>query len=174
MWIMLDLSFSNTHSSSSFISSIVLLQNKIKIIKLQSSGVAVEDEIGEKFQDFKLQKSPIRYYVYKIENKKTIVIASSGERSATYEDFCKDLPENEPRYGLIDLEFETKDGRPTSKLIFISWVPDTASVREKMLYSSSKESIKAVLNGVGIHINATDSAELDLDDSILPVVKKFA
>ena len=136
--------------------------------------MAVEDEIGEKFQDFKLQKSPIRYYVYKIENKKTIVIASSGERSATYADFVKDLPENEPRYGLIDLDFETKDGRPTSKLVFISWVPDTASVREKMLYSSSKESIKAALNGVGIHINATDSAELDLDDSILPVVKKFA
>ena len=43
-----------------------------------------------------------------------------------------------------------------------------------MIYSSSKESIKAALNGVGIHINATDTAELDLEESILPVVKKFA
>ena len=72
------------------------------------------------------------------------------------------------------MEFETKDGRPTSKLVFISWNPDTGSVRSKMIYSSSKESIKAALNGVGIHINATDTAELDLEESILPVVKKFA
>ena len=103
-----------------------------------------------------------------------INIDATGERGASYEDFCKELPENEPRYGVIDLDFETKDGRPTSKLIFISWNPDTGKIRDKMLYSSSKESIKSALNGVGIYINATDTAELDLEESILPVVKKFA
>jgi len=146
--------------------------NELK--KTQASGVTVHDEIAGLYQDFKLQKTPTRFYTYKIENKKVIIVASSGERSATYEDFCKDLPESEPRYGLIDLEFKTKDGRPTSKLVFISWIPDSSSIREKMLYSSSKESMKAALNGVGIHINATDNSELDFDDSILPVVKKFA
>jgi cofilin len=75
---------------------------------------------------------------------------------------------------LIDLEFESRDGRPTSKLVFITWNPDTGSIREKMLYSASKEAIKAALSGVGIHINATDHAELDFESSILPVVKKFA
>lgn len=103
-----------------------------------------------------------------------IKIDCSGERGASYEEFCEKLPENEPRYGLIDLEFETKDGRPTSKLVFICWNPDVASIRNKMLYSSSKEAIKGALSGVGIHINATDRAELDLEESILPVVKKFA
>ena len=66
------------------------------------------------------------------------------------------------------------DGRPTSKLVFITWNPDTGSIRNKMLYSGSKEAIKSALNGVGIHINATDRAELDLESSVLPVVKKFA
>lgn len=66
------------------------------------------------------------------------------------------------------------DGRPTSKLVFITWNPDSGSIRDKMLYSGSKEAIKSALNGVGIHINATDRAELDLETSILPVVKKFA
>merc|ERR1712130_1041195 len=139
-----------------------------------SSGVTVDEDIPSKFSDFKLQKAPLRYYVYKIENKKKVVIDKSGERAKTYDDFCKNLPETEPRYGLIDLEFQTNDGRPTSKLVFISWNPDTAGIKDKMIYSSSKESIKNVLNGVGIHINATDQSELDLDDSILPVVKKFA
>jgi len=43
-----------------------------------------------------------------------------------------------------------------------------------MLYSGSKEAIKAALVGVGIHINATDYSELDWETSILPVLKKFA
>jgi len=140
----------------------------------KKSGVKVHDEIAGLYSDFKLQKTPLRFYTYKIEDKKLIVVASSGQRSATYEDFCKDLPESDPRYGLIDLEFKTNDGRPTSKLVFISWIPDSSTIRQKMLYSSSKESLKCVFNGVGIHINATDNAELDFDDSILPVVKKFA
>jgi len=109
-----------------------------------------------------------------IKDKKTIVIEKQGERTKTYEDFCEDLPENDCRYGLIDLEFETDDGRPTSKLVFISWNPDTASVRPKMLYSGSKEALKSALAGVGIHINATDHSELDLETAVLPVVKKFA
>ena len=75
---------------------------------------------------------------------------------------------------MIDLEFNSEDGRPTSKLVFITWNPDTASIRNKMLYSGSKEAIKTALSGVGIHINATDRSELDLESSVLPTVKKFA
>jgi len=98
----------------------------------------------------------------------------TGQRDATYEDFCAALPESEARYGLIDLDFQTKDGRPTSKLVFIAWNPDTGPIRQKMLYSSSKEAMKASLPGVGIHINATDNAELDLETSIMPVCHKYA
>lgn len=110
---------------------------------------------------------------YEIKDKKTIVIASKGGRDKSYDDLVEELPENEPRYALIDLEFETDDGRPTSKLVFISWNPDTAKIRDKMLYSGSKEAAKSALNGVGIHINATDHSELDFETAILPVAKKF-
>lgn len=116
----------------------------------------------------------MRYYIYMIQDKKTIVIEKKGPRTATYADFCADLPENDCRYGLIDLEFSTDDGRPTSKLVLLTWNPDTAPVRNKMLYSGSKEALKTALPGVGIHINATDAAELDLETSILPTCRKFA
>ena len=145
-------------------------------LQSQATGVVVGEDVSYAFNEFKLQRGEfkLRYFIYAIENKKSIVIEKKGEREKTYEDFVADLPENDCRYGLIDLEFETDDGRPTSKIVFISWNPDTASVRPKMLYSGSKEAIKSVLTGVGIHINATDYSELDLEASILPVVKKFA
>ncbi|GMI17176.1 hypothetical protein TrLO_g2814 [Triparma laevis f. longispina] len=108
------------------------------------------------------------------DDKKNIELDSTGDLDKSYEDFCEALPEDDCRYGLIDLEFQTDDGRPTSKIVFIAWNPDTAPIRSKMLYSGSKEALKRVLVGVGIHLNATDSSELDYETSILPAVKKFA
>ena len=127
------------------------------------------------FQKFKLGQEPykLRYFIYVIQDKKTVVIEKQGDRSKTYDDFVEDLPENESRYGLIDVEFKTDDGRPTSKIVFISWNPDTAPIRSKMLYSGSKEALKSALVGVGTHVNATDHSELDFEESILPAVKKF-
>jgi len=138
--------------------------------------VTVNDDVVDAFTDFKLKRGEfhIRYFIYKIENTKNIVIEKMGDLSKNYEDFCNDLPENDCRYGLIDLDFETSDGRKTSKLVFISWNPDVGHVRAKMLYSGSKEAMKAGLNGVGIHINATDYSELDFETSILPHLRKFA
>jgi len=142
---------------------------------LQATGVAVSDEVSTSFNKFKLGQEPykLRYFIYEIKNKKEIVIASQGDRSKTYDDFVEELPENDCRYGVIDVDFETADGRPTSKIVFISWNPDTASIRPKMLYSGSKEALKSALLGVGIHINATDHSELDFEEAILPVVKRF-
>lgn len=112
--------------------------------------------------------------IYTIENKKTIVVAEKGERSKDFDAFCNCLPDDDCRYGLIDLDFTTTDGRPTSKLVLITWNPDTAPIRSKMLYSGSKEALKTALNGVGVHINATDRSELDFEASILPACRKFA
>jgi cofilin len=141
----------------------------------QSTGVVVDDVVATTFQAFKLgQGEKLRYYVYKIENKSKIVIDKKGEKAKTFDDFCGELPEDDCRYGLIDIDFETVDGRPTSKLVFITWNPDTASVRNKMLYSGSKEALKTALNGVSIHINATDASELDWETAVLPACRKFA
>lgn len=139
------------------------------------TGVEVCDEVTTSFKKFKLGQEPfkLRYFIYQIKDKKTIVIEKQGERSKTFDDFVEDLPENDCRYGLVDIEFETDDGRPTSKMVLITWNPDTASVRPKMLYSGSKEALKSALSGVGIHINATDRSELDFEEAIRPVLKKF-
>jgi cofilin len=50
-----------------------------------------------------------------------IVIEKTGERAATWDTFVGELPDNDCRYAVIDVEFETDDGRPTSKLVFMSW-----------------------------------------------------
>ena len=78
-----------------------------------------------------------------------------GDVYKYYNDMIYDLPKNNCRYAVINIEFNTDKGRPTSKLVFISLNPNTASVWPKMIYSGSKEAIKTTINGVGIIINAT-------------------
>mmetsp|Transcript_16895 Transcript_16895/g.21693 ORF Transcript_16895/g.21693 Transcript_16895/m.21693 type:complete len:143 (-) Transcript_16895:205-633(-) len=140
-----------------------------------ATGVGVADDLIEQFEAFKLQREPynLRFYTYKIEDG-LIVVDQTGPREATYEDFCGCFLDNpdDPRYGLFDLEYQTDDGRPTSKLILFSYAPDTAGVRAKMLYSGSKAALKSVLTGVTVNITATDASELDYD-TVLQAAKRF-
>jgi len=41
----------------------------------------------------------------------------------------------------------------------MSWCPDTARIKKKMLYSSSFDALKKALVGVHKYIQATDAAE---------------
>eukprot|EP00903_Cladosiphon_okamuranus_P006186 g6083.t1 len=130
-----------------------------------TTGVTVNDEAVEMFNAFKLHRAPHdnRYFIYKIENDAEIIVDTFGDKSKTYDDFTACLPPNECRYGVFDLDFTTRDGREANKLVFISWSPDTAKIKNKMVYAASKEAIKSALMGIGIHLQATDQGELELD-----------
>ncbi|CBJ32595.1 conserved unknown protein [Ectocarpus siliculosus] len=130
-----------------------------------TTGVTVNDEAVEMFNAFKLHRAPHdnRYFIYKIENDAEIIVDTFGDKTKTYDDFTACLPPNECRYGVFDLDFTTRDGREANKLIFISWSPDTAKIKNKMVYAASKEAIKSALMGIGIHLQATDQGELELD-----------
>lgn len=41
--------------------------------------------------------------------------------------------------------------------------PDTAKVRTKMLYASSKDRIKRELDGIQVEVQATDASEVSWD-----------
>ena len=46
---------------------------------------------------------------------------------------------------------------------FVAWSPDTARVRSKMIYASSKDRFKRELDGIQVELQATDPTEMDLD-----------
>lgn len=51
------------------------------------------------------------------------------------------------------------------------WSPDTAPVKSKMVYASSKESIKRSFNGIGVEIQGTDYSEVSYE-TVLDRVSK--
>ena len=48
---------------------------------------------------------------------------------------------HDPRYGVVDVNYTTDDGRPQEKIVFFLWSPDSCGVKDKMLYASYAPSI---------------------------------
>ena len=92
------------------------------------------------------------------------------------------LPENDVRYAVIDIFYETSEGS-RAEIFFISWsvwlhhrvgvsqkqafrmfrAPDSATIKRKMLCASSKDALKNALQGIRNHLQATCKSDLDLD-----------
>eukprot|EP01034_Spumella_vulgaris_P032856 gene32856-40557_t len=69
-------------------------------------------------------------------------------RLKTYEDFKKILPFTDCRYAIYDQDYKTADGRPASKLWFVSWFPTNATTYHKMAYTSAKTKFREFIPGV--------------------------
>lgn len=113
------------------------------------------------FMDLK-KKRKYRWIVYKIDGERKVVLECTGEPSASYESFCEKLPEHDCRYGIYDHDYTDVEGCQKSKIVFFAWSPDTAKVKPKMLYASSKDAFRRLLDGIHFEIQATDASEVDI------------
>ncbi|GER40046.1 actin-depolymerizing factor [Striga asiatica] len=121
-----------------------------------ASGIAVSDECKMKFLELKAKRNH-RYIVFKIDDiMQQVTVEKAGTASETYEDFSESLPEGDCRYAVFDYDFTTDENCHKSKIFFIAWSPDTAKVRTKMLYASSKDRFKRELEGIQVELQATD------------------
>ncbi|XP_071719790.1 actin-depolymerizing factor 1 [Rutidosis leptorrhynchoides] len=128
-----------------------------------ASGMAVHDECKLKFLELKAKRT-YRYVVFKIEEKqKEVIVEKLGDPTETHEDFAACLPANECRYAVFDYDFVTEENCQKSRIFFIAWSPDTARVRSKMIYASSKDRFKRELDGIQVELQATDPTEMDLE-----------
>ncbi|XP_057979460.1 actin-depolymerizing factor 1-like [Malania oleifera] len=128
-----------------------------------ASGMAVDDDCKLKFLELKAKRT-YRFIVFKIEEKqKQVVVEKLGEPTQSYEDFTASIPANECRYAVYDFDFVTEENCQKSRIFFIAWSPDTAKVRSKMIYASSKDRFKRELDGIQVELQATDPTEMGLD-----------
>mmetsp|Transcript_11837 Transcript_11837/g.30652 ORF Transcript_11837/g.30652 Transcript_11837/m.30652 type:complete len:138 (-) Transcript_11837:93-506(-) len=123
-----------------------------------AAGTPIDDACVLKFKDLK-SKRKYKFVTFHIDNNQ-IVVAKEGAPTASFDEFVESLPESDPRYAVIDFEFE-KDGCKKSKIIFVTWVPDTAPIRKKMIYASSKDKFKRELDGIQVEIQGTDFSEVE-------------
>lgn len=136
-----------------------------------SSGVTIASDVKEKYQMVKTgKKNP--YIVFKLsDDLKSIVVDKIGEPGETFEDFrnhmlaaaeCK-----QGRYAVYDLvpDEEEASKNKTGDLVFIVWISDDdCGIKQKMLYSSSKDAIKKACEGFKKELQCNESSDLTLEE----------
>jgi len=130
-----------------------------------ASGVKVAEDVKLKFDEIKKKKN-MRYLIFHIKGEKVIEVEHVGGREKSYEEFLADITAAGPddcRYGVFDFEYKHQcqgaAENKKEKLFLMSWCPDTAKIKKKMLYSSSFDALKKCLVGVQKYIQATDESE---------------
>lgn len=101
-----------------------------------------------------------------------------GARDNNYDQFLTDLcvkdgEADDCRYAIYDYEYvvNTQGTEPSnrSRLFLVSWCPDSARIKKKMVYSASFDSLKKAFTGVQkvIQANGMDEIEQNNIEDIL-------
>lgn len=139
-----------------------------------ASGVAISDEVVLHYNLIKVRRQDEQ----ERERSKLVMMRVSDDRKSIIVDHAnclknKDvenaadifqaviskLPPDECRYCLYDCHYTTKES-VKEDLIFIMWVPESANLRNKMLYTSSKSELKKKLSGLKFEWQVNDPSDL--------------
>ncbi|MEV7526648.1 actin depolymerization factor/cofilin-like domain-containing protein [Streptomyces sp. NPDC091371] len=130
-----------------------------------SSGVAVEDSAISAFQELKNKRTFNTLFYRLSDDLSTIVPDFKG--TLTHDELLGRLPQDEPRFVVYDFTFSKGDGEgQRTKIILISWCPDGTAMKQKMVYSSSFNTLKNMLAGASVYAQATDVSDLGYDELV--------
>ena len=104
------------------------------------SGVSVSDDAVNLFYHMKA-KSSHKWIIWRVDEALgAVVVAAAGDAGGktTLADLLSLLPANDCRFAAYDHEHLNSEGRVFNKIIFISWAPDSAPVKAKMVSASTK------------------------------------
>jgi len=140
------------------------------------SGVKLTNECQNVYQAIQKDKKH-RYAIFKIQDGE-ICLDQTGDRDNTYDQFLTDLQvkdgdNDDCRYAVYDYDYvqqaEGTEASYRSKLFLMSWCPDSAKIKKKMIYSSSFDTLKKAFVGVHkvIQSNGADELEQSYIEGIL-------
>ncbi|CAD7676502.1 unnamed protein product [Nyctereutes procyonoides] len=118
-----------------------------------ASGVAVSDGVIKVFNDMKVRKSSTPEEVKK--RKKAVLFCLSEDKKNIILEEGKEILVGDVGQTVDDpyATFETKESKKED-LVFIFWAPESAPLKSKMIYASSKDAIKKKLTGIKHELQA--------------------
>lgn len=122
------------------------------------SGIAVDDTCVTAFNDMKLKKAS-RYVIFQIEGETSVKVSSVGAREKTYDDFVAELGKEQPAYAVFDFDYDF-EGAPRNKLLFVSWIPDTARIKVKTVYAATKDAVVQKIGSGTFMVQASDYSQV--------------
>ncbi|XP_060074584.1 cofilin-4-like [Ylistrum balloti] len=135
-----------------------------------ASGVKMNDKCVETFNKLK-KNHTLQYCLFKlsgdgfkeviVEKEKTI---DCEDKKKFFENFVRCIKEDYSEkclYGAVDFAGrKDKEGKTIEKVIFISWVPNDAKMKEKMVHAATLNAVTQTLS-VSDALQLFDKEELD-------------
>ncbi|XP_017268249.1 non-muscle cofilin 1-like [Kryptolebias marmoratus] len=136
-----------------------------------ASGVKVSDKVKDIINEMKVVKSDsdsnerIRLVIFHIDSGLIEIEKIYREKDFSSTDdvfkfFVSQMKTKTCRYLLYDCHFETKEASKKEELVFVMWACECASIKEKMQYASSKDSLKKVMAGIKHELQINDRSDL--------------
>ncbi|KAL4425061.1 hypothetical protein ABPG77_001839 [Micractinium sp. CCAP 211/92] len=124
------------------------------------SGISVTEDAVNLFYLMRL-KATYKWALWQVDDSgQSVIIAAVGDKGSSWDDFLAALPDADCRYGVYDFDFQTADGQTLHKMVFLNWAPDSARVKAKMMYASTKDFFKSHLDGLSLEFQASDREEV--------------
>ncbi|KAM4694801.1 destrin [Discoglossus pictus] len=134
-----------------------------------ASGVKVHDDVTRSYFDMKLKKSGKKAIFFCFScDEKYIVVDKEKEILAAdcKDDFFQRLkalfPPKKCCYALLDVHYVTEESKKED-LIFLMWAPEDAAIKDRLIYASSKQCLKATLSGVNKQWEIHSQDDLTID-----------
>lgn len=142
--------------------------------KFSMAGIGIDEDCVNLFMHMKT-RSAYKWMTYKIDDSgKTVVPDRVGGKSSQYEEFVSMLPSNECRYGVFDYEHTSPERGTFNKIVFVNWAPETAHIKTKMMYASTKDFFKGFLEGTGAELQASEESEVSEEELKARVVANLS
>ncbi|KAK3578705.1 hypothetical protein CHS0354_008563 [Potamilus streckersoni] len=141
-----------------------------------TSGVTVMDECIDAFNEIKMGHQ-WQFIIYRLsDDLKSIVVEEKGPRRTSYDTFVERLREAEAkkqcRYAVFDVNYVQND-MEKKKLVFFAWSPDSAAIKQKMIYASSLKALKNKLRGIQVEVQCNDAEDLRHEEVIEKCKDKY-
>jgi cofilin len=63
----------------------------------------------------------LKYITFRLSDDKKEIVVDGRSSNPDYEEFLKQLPENDCRWAVYDFAYKLEDGSQRNKLCFFSW-----------------------------------------------------
>lgn len=126
------------------------------------AGLKINPDCVLEFNDWKMGRSKHAYLVLAVSaDLKEIAVERRGNAGDDWNAMVSALPANEPRYIVTHFHWDQGpiDGK-RSRMVFIHWSPSGTTLKMRLVYAASKQSVKQALTGIPVDIQAGCNAEL--------------
>lgn len=123
-------------------------------------GLNVNENCLAEYQAMMMHKK-YRYIIYHNMDNKSIEIEMTGERDESFEDFVKNLPDNDARFCVFDYHIAMPDGRINDKIVYIFWCPDNAPVKVRMVSAATNLFFQNKIPAIAVALQCNDYSELE-------------